>query len=127
MVEGFDMGPRHAGFVLGQYLIQGIMQNNDKNWVKSLSSSECIMYTSCYPSSISIILLLEALLKDLHSRTLSSTLGAALLFVTLVPGFVCWNNKTQESGLAVGPASDKATALGLLASHRQQILQVPLY
>lgn len=68
------------------------------------------VYLLCYPSSISIILMLEALLIDLHSKTLSSALGATRLFATLVPGFVCWSNKTQESGLAVGPGPAKATA-----------------
>lgn len=49
MVESFGMGPRRAGFVPGQYLMQGIMQNDDKNWAESLSSSVCkgSVYTSC--------------------------------------------------------------------------------
>lgn len=37
------------------------------------------------------------------------------MFVNLVPGFVCWNNKTQEGSYAVGLAPAKATALGLLS------------
>lgn len=37
-------------------------------------------------------------------QDLSSALGGAHLFVNLVPGFVCWNNKTQASSWAAGPA-----------------------
>lgn len=42
MVESIGLGPRRAGFVPGQYLIQGIMQNHDKNWAESLSLLECV-------------------------------------------------------------------------------------
>lgn len=63
-MENFGIGPMPPGFVPGRYVVQGVMQNWGKTGLKVFpqqSMSRLKVYLPCYPTSISIILVLEGL------------------------------------------------------------------
>ena len=63
-MENFDIGPMPPGFVPGQYVMQGIMQNCGKTGLKAFLQqhmSRLSVYLLCYSTSISIMLVLQGL------------------------------------------------------------------